>query len=59
MYIHTGAEYKDPATPFISAGDYVVIDMDFDLLQSSLLALGAWDDRIVDVCAYHCVLVWS
>jgi ankyrin repeat protein len=43
-----GAEYKDPATPFISAGDYVVIDMDFDLLQSSLLALGAWDDRIVD-----------
>ena len=52
---HTGAEYKDPTTPFICAGDFVRIEMEFDLLQSSLEALGAWDDKIVDVRSCLCM----
>ena len=45
-----GAEFKPPSTPFISAGDRVLLEMEFDMLKSSLDEIGCWDDDIVDVC---------
>ena len=41
----TGAEYKAPVTPFLCAGDRARLEMDLDLLKSSL----SMDDDIVDV----------
>ena len=45
----TGAEYKAPVTPFLCAGDRARLEMDLDLLKSSLDKLGTWDDNVVDV----------
>ena len=49
-----GAEYKAPVTPFLCAGDRARLEMDLDLLKSSLDVLGTWDDKIVDVSYYTC-----
>ena len=46
---YVGAEFKPPSTPFISAGDRVLLEMDFDMLKSSLDEIGSWDNDIVDV----------
>ena len=48
-----GAEYKAPVTPFLCAGDRARLEMDLDLLKSSLDVLGTWNDNIVEVCKLH------
>ena len=49
----TGAEYKAPVTPFLCAGDRARLEMDLDLLKSSLDANDCWDENIVDVSAHY------
>lgn len=52
LCFNTGAEYKAPQTAFLCAGEKALIEMDLDLLKSSLDEIKAWDDNIVDVGTY-------
>ena len=51
---YAGAEYKAPETPFFSAGERALLEMDLDLLKSGMDAVDAWDNRIAEVHVRTC-----